>query len=188
MLSCQCGCHRVPGQRLSQRHWLVQRDQAGLVGQEPAHGDVRLAVRGELRPVFGHRSVQVQLTTLNQQMRCARGRPLRRRVDQLQRVALPRTIDIGVGECPIGPPPVGRPGTRTPPRRCPRAARSSPRTPRVQPRIRPRPIRRSSSCRHRGTWVAQSEKRARSRCIRRSWSGGVGQCVQALAELAGGWY
>ena len=32
-LSGQCGHHRLPGQRLGQRHRLVQGDQAGLVGQ-----------------------------------------------------------------------------------------------------------------------------------------------------------
>ncbi len=96
-LSGQCGRHRVPVQRLVQRDRLVQREQAGLVGQQPAHRDVRLAVRGELRPVLRHRRVQVQRTALGQHVRSGRGRPLGRRVDELQRVPRPRPTGLGVG-------------------------------------------------------------------------------------------
>lgn len=97
-LSGQCGRHRVPGQRLVQRHRLVQRDQTGLVGQQPAHRDVRLAVRGELRPVLRHRRVQVQRPALGQHVCRGRGRPLGRRVDELQGVRCPRPTGFGVGD------------------------------------------------------------------------------------------
>ena len=65
--------HRVPGQRLLEGERGVDVGQAGLVAQQPAHGDVALAGRLELGPVLGDRRVDVELAALGEQVGARRG-------------------------------------------------------------------------------------------------------------------
>ena len=78
--------HRLPGQRLLEGERGVDVGQAGLVAQQPAHGDVRLAGRLELGPVLGDRRVDVEVAPLGEQVGARRGGALGGREHELEGV------------------------------------------------------------------------------------------------------
>jgi hypothetical protein len=87
----------VPGQRVLRRDGHVERGQAGPVTEQVAQGQAALPLGAELRPVVGHRRVEVQHAALDQQVCADGGHALGGRVDERQRVLGPRTPIPGVG-------------------------------------------------------------------------------------------
>lgn len=84
--------------RLRRSDRVVDRGQPGLVGEQPADGNVLLPVRRELRPVLRDGCVEVQLPALGEQER-ARGRHgLGGGVDDLQGVVLRGSVVLGIGD------------------------------------------------------------------------------------------
>ncbi len=77
---------------------LAQTGEAGAVREEVAYEDVLLARGGELRPVHGHRGVQVEQAPVGEDVGAQGHRPLRRRPHVDQRVPLP-----GAGPGRVGP-------------------------------------------------------------------------------------
>ena len=95
--------HRIPGERLLEGERGVDVGQAGLVAEQPAHRDVRLAGGLELGPVGGDRRVDVELAALGQEVGARRRGALGGGEHELQRV-------LGVRACPC-------PRSATPPQR-----------------------------------------------------------------------
>ena len=81
--------HRLPRQRLLGGEHPVDPGEAGLVRQEVADSDVRLAVLAELGPVAHDRRVNVKPVLLGQLVGADRGRPLGGREDEDDRVLVP---------------------------------------------------------------------------------------------------
>ena len=69
----------------------VERRQPGLVGQQLADGDERLAAGRELGPHAGNRSIDVELTPLPQEQGAGGGQAFGGREDHGGGVPLPRT-------------------------------------------------------------------------------------------------
>ena len=138
LLRLECPDDRIPGARVLERQRSVDDRQAGLVREQPAHRDPVLAVGAELRPVLDHRSVQIELAALGQQVGADRGSALGRGCDGGDGVLVPRSVRLAIGAGrPTGRRRGGRPRRRSTPRR-PR--RGSPRSSRGT-RRRPSPSR-----------------------------------------------
>ena len=60
----QGGGHQIPVEERSGWEWSANGGEAALVGQDPAEGDVGLAVLGELGPIVGDFAVDFQLASL----------------------------------------------------------------------------------------------------------------------------
>ena len=85
-----------PRQEFLGRQRVVEDRQPDLVGQQPAHGNVLLAAGSELRPVLGHRGVEVEFAALGQQVGADRGRPLGAREHHDDAVLGPRPTGLHV--------------------------------------------------------------------------------------------
>ncbi len=88
---------RLPRQHLGEGEVALDVGQADPVAEQPAHGDVALAGRRELRPVTGHRCVDVELAPLHQQVGGDGRETLGAAEDPDDRVVGPRAVRGGVG-------------------------------------------------------------------------------------------
>ena len=77
---------------------LVEREEAGLVGEELANGDALLAVLRELRPVRAHELVVVEQATRVRERESHRGEALGGGEDEDHRVRLPRLPGVGAAD------------------------------------------------------------------------------------------
>ena len=89
--------HAVPVQRLLRGQPGAGPDHPGAVRHHHRDGDVVLAGLAELRPVFGHRCVQVDLAAVGQQMHAGARQSLGTGEDARQGVFLPGPLPGGVG-------------------------------------------------------------------------------------------
>jgi len=89
--------YRLPGQHLGEGEGAVDRRQAGAMAQHPAHRDLALAVGSELRPIAGHRRIEVDRAALGQPQQTRRGDALGGREDEVERVLAPRPPGLAVG-------------------------------------------------------------------------------------------
>src|SRR5262249_821445 len=76
----------------------VDDRQAGLVREQPAHGDTLLARLAELGPIRNHRRLQVELAALHQDVRADRKSAFRGGGDIHDRVLLPLPVRLAFGE------------------------------------------------------------------------------------------
>ena len=88
---------QLPVVELLERVRLAQPGQTRAVGQQVPHQHPLLARGGELRPVRGHRGVEVQQSPVGEDVRAQRRGPLRRGPHVDQRVPLPRACARRVG-------------------------------------------------------------------------------------------
>ena len=92
---------RIPGDRLLERHRTVDVDKTHPVRQQPGHGSIGLTVRFELRPVLRHRSVEVQESTIGQDVGADGGRALRGGEHQLQVIGTVRGGSAGLRDAAV---------------------------------------------------------------------------------------
>ncbi len=92
------GADRLPRVHLFEREIALDGGQSRLVGEDPANGDVALAVRGELGPVAGDRRVEVELAALHQPVDAHGRDALGGGEHERDGVALPGARLVAVGE------------------------------------------------------------------------------------------
>ena len=88
--------HRVPVRQRPHRHRPRDGREAGLVGEQVAHGKLVLPRGRELRPVARHRRVEIDRAALDELEEHDRGQALRAREHARDRVARPRTRAVEV--------------------------------------------------------------------------------------------
>ena len=89
---------RVPGEHLLRAQMGVDGGQTGLVAEQPAHGDVALALGPEVGPVLDDRRVEVELAALGKEVGAHCGGALRRGEHELKGVLVPGSVRLVVGD------------------------------------------------------------------------------------------
>ena len=96
--SLECPDDWVPRECFFERQPRIDSGKAGLVREQPPHGNLVLAVRTEFRPVLDDRCVQIKVPALNEHVSTDRGRALGRRCNLYDGVFVPAAIRLTVGE------------------------------------------------------------------------------------------